>query len=1238
MSTLPLLTSLYPEPVVSPPPPYSPRRDEHADSPRQSAGPPVLPDTLSPDTDNLRYSTPVSSATTMSPDFLPRTHIARSPVPANQQYSSDSPNAKSAPIFPPPPPTSGFSNRVRSSSKNHADRILFSLTSRAKNSVSTTPINAIDALQETTVEAIARAPGATPLQFSDRPPASRRAASTGGMRVGGPVSRAPSHSPGQSRWEPGMPLPPPPPGPPPPSTVRSQSMSRVSESPSCERPSSSTLRARRPPGHGTCLDTIPPTPADWREEETNGHPAIWPNKPNVPGPLHIDTGSILRKGYRVDDDPTPVISTTQMSSHIEREFTNSGLVRSPAVRNRSAKGIRERRSESRIGKGRTTDESIEAPSSSINNWTDDRDGVKPTDLVLPSSGNCVSRKRTANGLSPRSGQSLRGLDETMINMDSRLASADANLESSHSTPRPDSARALHFSKSITPTPPFSPGQDSFPKHLPRSHASPSAPPKALPTPPPQNILGPYPVNDHSLPQPSTASSSHNLHLSKLNPTQALMSNPTRQDSESGMDTLDPDSSRAFAKRAIERHRNFAELEAAAADDSERLYLFSQFMLAESRIRRDQYAAVFELENIDIHELTQGLFIPATSTDKLHDCEPIANADNVPLTDRSLSGSSTEYLRSQGRSSSVELGHESPITGSTASSPQHRPESSWWNDYVPCLSPIASMSMVTGQDEMDSRGRAPSRWWEEHSGESAPGDAFKVLERSKRESKYMGLPPEARNSPALYDSGISSSFNVSSIPHNILRSDAYPSEKSGWHNVPPSLPPPPLHPPTPQSAPYTPDPRKLDVSRLVTLPPPYPRHHPAVNNNHPDLAEIRAVVRCAQDLTDVDKIRESFSSQIDEKRQRADTWCRHQRSLHNQDVQFRIEQGGMSDGEFDRLESELESTLNKSEEDFTHANLELFKDVVYSPLGSIFSERIAQITASFDELSSRLFTDAQRQSPNMPQEEGDEQPELLEKLTLLKWLYEARETLHRESYNLETERNEKYRAMMLLPYKHSRNHEKMAEAESFFVQDGHERKLQNERIAISRFDEFVTIIEVNVIRGVEVQLSAFWDIAPALLNVLQKIPRNLQGFEIQIPPDEYGENPSYYEHPMQYLYSLLGHAEKSSYQFIESQVNLLCLLHEIKEGALVTRYKVEEVMFAAQGLWGGEELLKKIEMRHIEEKRKTEEKRLTDDLKEKVGVVEKQWHEALGEEMMGVRERVREWLLERGGWTEDDEET
>ena len=54
----------------------------------------------------------------------------------------------------------------------------------------------------------------------------------------------------------------------------------------------------------------------------------------------------------------------------------------------------------------------------------------------------------------------------------------------------------------------------------------------------------------------------------------------------------------------------------------------------------------------------------------------------------------------------------------------------------------------------------------------------------------------------------------------------------------------------------------------------------------------------------------------------------------------------------------------------------------------------------------------------------------------------------------------------------------------------------------------------------------------------------------------------------------------------------------------------------------------------EEERRREETKLTEDLKEKAEIVEGQWQEALGREIMAVRERVRGALLEEGGW--DDE--
>lgn len=1234
------LTFINIEPVASPPPPYSPRRGhDHGDSPGQLTGALSPPDTLSPDTDTSHHGTPVSAATTISPDFVSRPCIGRSPVPPSQPYSNDSPSTTFAPAYPPPRPASGLSNRVRSSSKNHADRILSSFTSRGKTT-NTTSVNAIDALRETTVQAIARAPETVSAEFSAKPPTSRRAASTGGIGLNGQSSRGGSRSSSQNRWKPGMPLPPPPPGPPP-STTRSQSMSRASESPSTELAPPSALRTRRPPGHGTSLDPVPPTPADWREEDSTAHQTTWSNRPNGPGPLHIDTGSIIRKGCSAADDPCTAISSTQQAAHLQREFSNSTLFRSPAVRNRSAKGIRERRSESRNGKGRGPEERVETPPSSTALWTSDSDNVKPTDLVLPTGGNCNSQS-TANKSTPRSGRSLRSLDETLHTMDSRLAPADANsFESAHSTPRQESARGFQFPKSITPTPPFSPGQDSFTKPLSRALVSPAIPPKSLPTPPPQNSIEPDFASHDSASASTNRPVSHLLHIPNKNDSIQAPLMPSRKPHRgSTTDLLGSEGPAAFAQRAIERHRNFAEREATAANDSERLYLFTRFMLAESRIRRDQYAAVFEEEDIDITELTEGLFIQTNASENPKDGRRNSQVDSVPARDRNTSRSSTQDINSHGGSSAIGQVQESPISMGTDSSPQNRPESSWWNDYVPCLSPIASMSAVTGQDEtdaatgqdeMDSRGRAPSRWWEDKSGESAQGDAFRVLERSKRESKYMGLPPEARNSPGLFEneaSGFSSGLrNQMGGPsqQGAYAQNELPPEKVGWPKETMSLPPPPLHPPTPRSAPYTPDPKKLDISRLITLPPPYPRHHPAVNNNHPDLADIRAVVRSLLDLREVDTIRESFRSQVYERRQRTETWRKHQRSLHNQEVQFQLEQGEISEEDFDEAEMEFEAKLHKSEKDFLQADFDLFQKVVVSPLHSIFSERITQATSSFDELSSRLFSDAQQQSPNMPQEEGDEQPELLEKLTQLKWLFEARETLHRQTYELLSERNNKYRAIVLLPYQQSRNHEKLAEAESFFAQDAHERKFAFEKAISSRSEGFVTVIEVNVIRGVEVQLSAFWDIAPALLKVLQKIPLHLRGFEIQIPQDEFAENPIYYDHPMQYLYSLLGHAEKSSHQFIESQINLLCLLHESKEGALVARYRVGETGATAGQPWDGERL------------KEMEEKKLTDDLKEKVGVVEGQWEEALGEELMGVRERVREWLLEEGGWNEDEDE-
>ena len=701
-----------------------------------------------------------------------------------------------------------------------------------------------------------------------------------------------------------------------------------------------------------------------------------------------------------------------------------------------------------------------------------------------------------------------------------------------------------------------------------------------------------------------------------------------------VDLLGPESPKAFAQRANDRHHRFAEREAAATDDSERLDLFLEFIFAESRIRRAQYTAVFDQEDIDVKELVHGLFTRPRG--RINNDVSTVSQDSVKadatvfMQASTASGSSAQGSSWHGDSAPGSRKHESPITASSNTSPQIQPDSLWCKDYIPSLSPIASMSIVTGQDEMGSRGRAPSRWFEDCSRESSSGDAFRVLGRSKRESKYMGVPRGTRCDPAVFENSVSkSSTKIEAVeppvPSCLYGMDEYPPEKTGWHEETELLASLPHQPSTPQSAPFILDPRKLDISRLVTLPPPYPRHHPAVNNSHPDLVEERTVVRTLHDLSEPNTLRSSFENKINEKRQRAESWRNHQRSLHEQDIQFKMEHSELSQEEFDHAEADLEARIIQSEKETVQADFDLFQEMVVSPLHALFSERINMASASLDVLSRKLFSDAQQHSPNLPQEEGDEQAELLEKLTQLKWLFEAREHLHSEVYHLLSERNDKYKATILLPYQHSENHEKLAEAEIFFVKDAHDRRLAFEQAAASRCEAFLAVVESNVVRGVEVQLSAFWDIAPLLMQVLQNIPLQLRGLEIQIPADEFGDNPSYYDHPLQYLYSLLSHAEKSTYQFIESQINLLCLLHEIRSLAGAASSRVEESS-AGEGDW----------VSRMAEIRLEQEKALMDDLKDKVGVVEGQWIEGLGSRIRSERERIKDWLVETGGWDEDAE--
>lgn len=700
----------------------------------------------------------------------------------------------------------------------------------------------------------------------------------------------------------------------------------------------------------------------------------------------------------------------------------------------------------------------------------------------------------------------------------------------------------------------------------------------------------------------------------------------------------------FARSAIERHQAFAQREAAATTDSERVRIFADFIVNESRLRRERYASAIDAMGSEILELTRDLFRPYSNSRRESDVSggwtPESSVGKSPPTSaRSHKGSLMAALHDNPK---LQTNMEPPSnsmpgsgSGSSRESPSTRPESTWWTGYMPSLSPIPSMSQRSeAPDGSDSRGRPSSRWWEV-SQEGSTGTPSMRLERSKRESKYMGMPKELREAMQYEPLDTPNGKGIDMSGPSDQREygpDEYPPEKVGWHEqqdtsiqaqqTPSKL--------APFSPLMTPNPHDLDVSRLVTLPPPYPRHHPAVNNNHPDLTSIRSIVRQISDYAEVEATKERFISTSTQMREEQKTAATKRRNSLRQQISREIEAGKMSYADAAAMEASAATAEAEKTKEASKADFDLFQSQVVMPINDLLMDRVTRATELFDQLKSKLFVDAQQQNPTTTQEEGDEQPELLEKLTLLKWIFESREQLHRELFDLLSDRNNRYRDMIITPYQLAGNDEKVRNAETFFADDAIKRKVAFEQEVLKRTEEFLDAIEENVVRGVEIQLSAFWDIAPSLSRIIEKVPSdNLRSFRIQIPAAEYEENESYVEFPMQYLYSLLGHCEKSTYQFIESQINLLCLLHEVKSGVTAANCRLMRVQRIQQG---EKEEDVDGELREVE---KDEEVRLTDDLKEKVRVVEELWASALGVELGGCKGRIEEFLKECGGWDDDN---
>ncbi|KAK8214119.1 hypothetical protein IWZ01DRAFT_498971 [Phyllosticta capitalensis] len=1233
--------------LPSPPPPYSPN-PRHSLS--QSVNPsPVIPGGAFPTHQASGPRTgipdqgPSISGTTIGAGGLYRTAGSSEAIASSPALASTA--------FPPPPPRNG---RDRSSSrpKDRNSRFSFSaLRNRGGSSEQVVSLNAIDSLQHQTSEALLRTPALNtgailiPNELAlaerqapwspdsiGRPPASRRAASTGA--IGTSIrneevvrqTRAPA-------WTPGMPLPPPPPGPPP-SGARSQSTNRAADLSS--RVSTTELsmpEPRRPNRLASTLGPIPPTPADWTEEEARNRsrsPYSRALRITTPDPHQSEDSNIT-----MPDEVQTAYPATSASRH--------DLDRQSAIRDPSARGIRERRSESRAARERGS-EIQTAVEPSNNPWFSAMEPARPANLVLTNEG-VISQRRKNKLPTPNSAMDFYSPASGQPSAKSSKSFGDLP-RSSHSTPRQTPHRLITCPSSFgisAPTPPFSPRHEVLDRE-PRSNTAPAQSLKTLPTPPPNSA--PMISTMTALSTPQDRPLSHILHTPNDNVPMPVPLVPSRPSSSasipmSATKTLGrPTDQELFATACLDRHRSFIERESAAATDQERLELFADFIVNESRLRRDRYSGAFEDMASDILDLTRDMWrsykTPSTGR---RSTTPNMTPDG-PAAERkdSVSSSVSEsHSHASIATSSPEYSPHPPVSASDSplsiisaashgGSPRFQPGRARGDSqggWQPCLSPIPSMAVSTVPDEENSRGRSASRWWEGSADGSNGKDRIR-LERSKRESKYMGV------ALAELAEGQDSFQQEASMPG--------PSTSPAWYGsnqYPPEKavgPPSPASPWESRSTPNTPDPRKLDVSRLVTLPPPYPRHHPAVNNNHPDLAPIRANLRSFHELEDAKQIKEKHKAASASLRERGLQGERSRRAELREEISDKIRAGDMTFADAAKAEAEFEVTEAQITQRRVQQEFDMFQKDVMTPLHALLSERVRKATACIDHLRSGLCNDAQMASPNQSLEEGDNKPEILEKLTLLKWLFEARENLHKDLFELEGERNELYKSLVLTPYRAANNHDKVREAEAFFKRDSSDRKLSYEREALVRSEDLLATIEQNVTRGVEDQLSAFWDIAPGLLAVVQKVPQPLtDNFQIAIPAQELAENPQYVEFPLQYLFSVLVHSRRSAYQFIESQTNLLCLLHEVKGAAMMANTR----LLCTQRIQEGEDAAA-IES-EIAGIRDDEEQRLTLDLKEKVSTVEGQWSMALGEALETCSDRVKGFLEDRGGWDESLQE-
>jgi hypothetical protein len=610
-----------------------------------------------------------------SNSIMPATTIAR-----------HSPQHPRSPAFPPPPGQS-TRNRERSASGQRLLNTIHSLTGRGKQPAS----HEVQSSQSVHYPSASENP---------RAPAARRAASTGHIFPASSSSSSSPHPPivstdsGRSSpegpsWHPGMPLPGPPPGPPPPG-ARSQSLNRYpaisSTIPGHSLPRSNNATPdqdaptpppqRRAAAQASTLGPVPPTPADWNDDD-DLETAIRSIEQ-----VHGSNVSSYRP-LRINTGSNSGSSDTHSGRLSRREASTDG------------NGIRERRSKSRAAR-----ELEGASTCSSNVMSPVSDNARPADFVSSSLLQSSISQRRENMRKISGYASVAAVPPDPSNVQSKSLSAERS--------RSQQASIL--------TPPYTPavGRQGGESSQQRDLSGPSS-------------------------APAVRSNSRLLHASNdETATMPAALSPASPSPHEPVAKLDH-----FYQQAIERHRALIEKEATAASDEERLELFANFLVHESRLRRDRYQSAYNTMAGDVMDLTRDMWRSYTRDSKRAITPSTSMSSMDPTIPSWASDGGLASAQGAMPSSASSMGEFTPATdtasiGDSADMLDRADSRQWGEQFKPSLSPIPSMAVSTVPDEDSSRGRTASRWWEQsNSGSGSVGRPDRI-EKSHRETKYMGV--------------------------------------------------------------------------------------------------------------------------------------------------------------------------------------------------------------------------------------------------------------------------------------------------------------------------------------------------------------------------------------------------------------------------------------------------------------------------------------------------------------------